>query len=94
MLVLARYTNSGNAIWLSDLVPPDTVTRIRLVPSSGIGFGHIDGEVPLREPIAASVLVLLDEIASARQSEDKVVWYAAAVLAKRLRSDIAYGSAY
>ncbi|HEX8391287.1 MAG TPA: hypothetical protein VF665_02930 [Longimicrobium sp.] len=94
MLVLARYTNSGNAIWLSDLVPPDTVTRIRLVPSSGIGLNQVEGASPLREPIAAPVLALLDEIASARGTEEKAVWYAAAVLAKRLRSDIANGAAH
>ncbi len=94
MLVLTRYTNRQNAVWLSDLVPPDSITRIRLVNASTIGFEQVQGSSPLNEPIAAPILALLDGIAAARATEDRVVWYAAAVLAKRLRQDIDSGSAY
>jgi hypothetical protein len=93
MLVLARYTTPQNAVWLSDLVPPDSITRIRLINASTIGLAQVEGSSPLRTPIAVSVLSLLDGIANARATEDTVVWYAAAVLAMRLRRDIETGAA-
>lgn len=94
MLVLARYTDPRNAIWLSDLVPPDSIRRIPLVLSSSTGFYPITGEVPLSGSIAPQVLALLDEVAAARSKEEAPVWYAAAVLAKRLRRDMEAGHAH
>lgn len=93
MLVLTRYTDPRNAVWLTDLVPPDSITRIPLVGSSGTGYFPIEGDVPLTGPIAESVLALLDEVAAARDSEQEAVWYAAAVLGRRLRRDIEAGFA-
>jgi hypothetical protein len=94
MLVLARYTDPRNAIWLTDLVPPDSIRQIRLVPASSTGFHPLTGDVPLRGPIAPSVLTLLEGIAAARTSEPREVWYAAAVLAKRVRRDVDAGFAH
>jgi hypothetical protein len=94
MLVLARYTDPGNATWLTDLVPPDSITRIPSVGGSSTGFFPIDGEVPLHGPIADPVIALLDQIAAARASEERKVWYAAAVLAKRVREDVESGFAH
>lgn len=93
MLVLTRYTDPHNAIWLTDLVPPDSIARIPLVGGSSTGYYPLDGEQPLSAPIAESVLALLQSIAAARTVEAPEVWYAAAVLARRLSTDIQYGRA-
>ena len=94
MLVLIRYTDKRNALWLSDLVPPDSIRRIPLILSYGTGLDQLSGDAPLNEPIAASVLSLFEEIAVDRKAEPKHVWYAAAVLAERLRRDMRRGFAH
>jgi hypothetical protein len=92
MLVLARYTDPRNAIWLSDLRPPSTIRRVPLILSSASHAAQIDGDEPVGA-VAAEVLALLDGIAAARQSERSEVWYAAAVLARRVRRDVEDGFA-
>jgi hypothetical protein len=92
MLVLAKYVDPGSAVWLTDLVPPDPITYIRLIGGSTTARNQLVGAEPI-ESVAASVLALLDEIAAARSSEPREVWYAAAVLARRVRSDIESGVA-
>lgn len=92
MLVLTRYTDPRNAIWLSDLRPPDPIRRVPLVLSSASHGAQVDGEEPVGA-VAVEVLALLDGIAAARQTETPEVWYAAAVLARRLRRDIEQGFA-
>ncbi len=52
------------------------------------------GDAPLTDPIAASVLSLFEQIAASRETEPVEVWYAAAVLAARLKRDIEAGFAY
>lgn len=91
MLVLARYTDPENAIWLTDLLPPATVERIPLVGASSTGYNAVNGDVRLTQPIAPAILALLDGIAAARGTDDRTVWYAAAVLAKRVRWDMEAG---
>lgn len=93
MLVLAKYVNPGSALWLTDLVPPDSIGRIRLVGASTTADNQLVGAEPLVNPIGESVLALLDEIAAARSEEPREVWYAAAVLACRVRRDIELGRA-
>lgn len=93
MLVLSRYTDPNNAIWLTDLRPPNPVRRIPLIGSSGVDNAQVDGDEHVG-PVASEVLTLLDGIAAARQTESTEVWYAAAVLARRLRRDIEAGFAH
>jgi hypothetical protein len=92
MLVLSRYTDPLNAIWLSDLRPPSPIRRIPLILSSSSHNAQVDGDVPVGG-VAGDVLALLDQIAAERQTESPEVWYAAAVLARRLRRDIHQGFA-
>jgi hypothetical protein len=94
LLVLARYTDPQNAIWLGDLVPPDTIDWIPLKLGWAAEARQTMGDVPLTEPIAAPVLALFEQIAAARETEPVQVWYAAAVLAQRLRRDIQAGFAH
>ncbi|HEX8391289.1 MAG TPA: hypothetical protein VF665_02940 [Longimicrobium sp.] len=94
LLVLARNTDPRNAIWLSDLIPPDTIDWIPLKLGWGTGPRQLMGDAPLTEPIAASVLDLFEGIAANRDTEPTAVWYAAAVLAERLRRDIRRGFAH
>lgn len=92
MLVLSRYSDPHNAIWLTDLRPPSPVQRIPLLLSSASHGAQIDGDERVGA-VAAEVLALFDGIAAARQTESPEVWYAAAVLARRLRRDIEHGFA-
>lgn len=92
MLVLSRYTDPNNAIWLEALHPPTPITRIPLIGSSGVDYAQVDGDEHVG-PVASEVLTLFEEIAAARETESEEVWYAAAVLARRLRRDIEAGFA-
>jgi hypothetical protein len=91
MLVLARYVDPGSAVWLTDLVPPDSIRRVPLIGASTTATGQLTGAQPLDAPVSAQVLALLESIAAARAEEPREVWYAAAVLARRVRSDINLG---
>jgi len=94
MLVLHRYVDPGSALWLSDLVPPDSIRRIPLVGASSTATGQLTGAQPLTTPVAPAVLTLLESVAAARNDEPREVWYAAAVLARRVQADINLGRAH
>jgi hypothetical protein len=94
MLVLSKYVDPYSAVWFSDLRPPsDTVTRIPLVGGSTTAGGQIDGSNPLIGHVAPAVQELLEQVSAQRTAETRAVWYAAAVLAKRVKFDIASGRA-
>ena len=94
MLALAAYVDPRNAIRFSDLRPPrGGPTRIPLVPNWTTAGGQSQGSVPLQRPVAPEVKAMLEEIANSRGRERTEIWYAAAVLAKRVDADIRYGRA-
>lgn len=93
MLVLAKYVDPGSAAGLSDLAPPDSIVHIRLIGASTTASAQSIGAEPVPGPVGASVLALLEGIAGMRSEEPREVWYAAAVLARRVRSDIELGRA-
>lgn len=93
MLVLAKYVDPGSALWLTDLVPPDSIGHIRLRTASTTASLQLVGAQPLTAPVAGEVLALFERLAAARSTEPREVWYAAAVLARRVRSDIELGRA-
>jgi hypothetical protein len=87
MIALARYVDPSIAIDLSELrAPAEPTTRIRFY-----GGGHVDvvqthGAQRLGS-VTAEVLALLNRIAADRYTEDRNVWYAAAVLVRRIELD-------
>ena len=94
MLALAAYVDPRNAIRFSDLRPPrGGPTRIPLVPNWTTAGGQSQGSVPIQGAVAAEVKALFSEIARSRTMEPIEIWYAAAVLAKRVEADIRYGRA-
>lgn len=94
MLVLVKYVDPASAIGFSDLVPPDSIVHIPRVGGSTTANNQVIGAVPVPGPVGAAVLALLESIGSARSEEPREVWYAAAVLARRVRSDIELGRAH
>lgn len=56
-------------------------------------YAQVDGDEHVG-PVASEVLALFEGIAAARETESEEVWYAAAVLARRLRGDIEAGFAH
>ncbi|CAA9355156.1 MAG: hypothetical protein AVDCRST_MAG68-3896 [uncultured Gemmatimonadetes bacterium] len=54
---------------------------------------QVPGASPLEGSVAQPVLGLLEQIAAARTTEKLPVWYAAAVLAKRVKLDVEAGRA-
>jgi hypothetical protein len=93
MLVLSRYVDPYSAAWLTDLVPPDSIGHIRLIGGSAAENVQVSGNEPIPGPVAASVLSLLQRLAADRAGEPREVWYAAAVLARRVQRDIELGRA-
>jgi hypothetical protein len=93
MLVLSRYVNVHSAVWLSQLVPPDSITRIRLPLGSSVDVAQVDGTEALGHGIGPEVLGLLERIGADRVNEPVRVWYAAARLARRVRSDMEFDPA-
>jgi hypothetical protein len=93
MMLLAAYADPGVPIVLHDLVPPDSITRIALLLGSSMeGPSFVGGSQPIPQRLAASVLTLLQPIAAARASEPRAVWYAAAVISRRLQRDVTAGN--
>jgi hypothetical protein len=93
MLVLSRYVDPHSAVWFSDLRPPvGEVRHIPLVLSWSTSGNQLNGTRPLGS-VAPSVLAALREVAARRDDEPRAVWYAAEVLAKRVRRDIEAGLA-
>jgi hypothetical protein len=94
MLGLSRYVDPGNAIWFSDLrAPAEPVRRIPLVTSWSTAANQLSGAEPISTHVADAVLQLFDGISAQRDKQPIEVWYAAAVLATRVRADIASGRA-
>lgn len=94
MLALGRYVDSHSAVWFSDLRPPEgPVRRIPLVTSWSTNGNQLAGSQPVSGAVARPVLELLEEVAARRETEPREVWYAAAVLARRVKADIDYGRA-
>jgi hypothetical protein len=94
MIALTRYVDPHNAIGFPDVRPPSGgIRRIPLVSNWTTGGGQSKGAVPLQGPAAPEVQALLQQIASARATERPEIWYAAAVLAKRVEADIRLGRA-
>jgi hypothetical protein len=91
MLLLARYVEPGNAIVFQSLRPPvGQISHIPVITDSNTGSIQMPGGVPLSGSVGPAVLALLAAIAADRDSEPTAVWYAAAVLSKRLEADL-YG---
>jgi hypothetical protein len=89
MLTLAGYVDPGITIDLSELQPPTgTIERIRFRGGTSIHAVQVQGAQPLGS-VTAEVLSLLNAVAANRSSEPREVWYAAAVLARRIDMDIA-----
>lgn len=87
MLVLARYVDPYNAAWFNEVAPPaeGTIRHVRVPLGSALHSNSITGASPLPSTMLDEVVELLGQVAAARRTEPRTVWYAAAVLAKRLR---------
>ena len=89
LIGLTEYVNPGISIDISELRPPEgEVERIRFYGGSAVDYVHVPGARPIG-PVADEVLPLLNRIAADRSGEPRQVWYAAAVLARRLQLDAA-----
>lgn len=85
MITLARYVDPSIAIDLSELRAPEgEIRRIRFYGGTAIDVARVPGAQPLG-PIRDDVYSLLNTIAADRSGEPRDVWYAAAVLARRVR---------
>lgn len=86
MLALARYVDPHDAAWFNELTPPEgTIRHIRAPLGSALHSNAITGASPLPPTVRSEVVELLGQIAAARQTEPRTVWYAAAALAKDMR---------
>ena len=86
MIALARYVKRTIAIDLSELCVPDgPLTRIRYYGGSAVERAQVHGAQPLGD-VKTEVVSLLDRIAADRSGEPREVWYAAAVLSRRVGS--------
>jgi hypothetical protein len=86
MIALAQYVDPTIAIDLSELrVPDGPVERIRFFGGSAVDVVHVRGAQPVGD-VSAEVRALLDRIAADRSGEPREVWYAAAVLSRRVGS--------
>lgn len=93
MLVLMKYSDPHGAYWFSDVRPPsDSIRRIPLVGGSTTAGEQLIGAQPIAGSVTPAVLELLEHIASRRFEESRTVWYAAAVLTKRIKFDLERGT--
>jgi hypothetical protein len=85
MIALTRYVNPHIVIDLCHLQAPagEADPVVRLQGGSTVDVVQVPGAQPFGA-VTAEVLSLLRGIASARDSEPRAVWYAAAVIARRL----------
>lgn len=84
MIGLAEYVDPRISIDLSELcVPEGPITRIRFRGGSAVDVVQVPGAQPLGS-VKGEVVVLLNGIAADRTGEPREVWYAAAVLARRV----------
>lgn len=90
MIALTLYVDPHIAIDLSHLRPPPGGANpaIRYRGGSAVDVVQVPGAQALG-PVTSDVLTLLNEVASARAREPREVWYAAAVLARRIQMDAA-----
>ncbi len=85
MIALAQYVDAGISIDLSQLrVPEGPITRIRFRGGSAVDVVQVPGAQPLGS-VRNDVRSLLAAIAANRSGEPREVWYAAAVLLRRVR---------
>lgn len=86
MIALAQYVKPAISIDLSELrVPDGPITHIRFYGGSAVDVVHVPGAQPLGD-VSAEVRTLLNRIAADRSREPREVWYAAAVLSRRVGS--------
>jgi hypothetical protein len=84
MIALAEYVDAGISIDLSELqVPEGPITRIRFRGGSAVDVVQVPGAQPLGS-VRNEVRGLLSTIAANRTGEPREVWYAAAVLLRRV----------
>lgn len=89
MIALANYVDPAISIDLSELRPPDgEIARVRSRGGVSLHAVQVPGAQPLGL-VTPEVLALLNGIAADRTGEPREVWYAAAVLARRLELDAA-----
>lgn len=89
MITLARYVDPGIRIDLSDLRPPaGAIERIRVWGGTSTHPVQVQGAQSLGS-VDAEVLSLLNTVAGNRSGEPREIWYAAAVLARRVEADTA-----
>jgi hypothetical protein len=95
MIALARYVNPSRVLTLRDLEPPSGSTRRvpLLVTGSTTGWVQVPGSEPIHGRIAPAVLGLFEEIAEAEEARNRMVWFAAASLARAVGTDIELGRA-
>lgn len=92
MLVLAQYVDPHNGMGFQDVRPPNgTVRYIPLVINWVTHATQVPGSEPLPGAVGQEVLTALRRLADRRDSESRTVWYAAAVLARRVERDIRQG---
>lgn len=90
MLVLAKYVNRGSGVWLTDLVPPDSIRYIPIASGSTTHTSYSDGSVALPNSVGPEVLSMLQRLTQDRVSQPRHVWYAAGRLAKRVEADLRF----
>jgi hypothetical protein len=89
MIALANYVDPAISIDLSELRPPQGhITRVRYRGGTSLHAVQVPGTQPLGL-VTAEVLALLNGIAADRSAETRDVWYAAAVLSRRIEMDAA-----
>lgn len=88
MLALAKLTNPGIGVPLGFLVPPDTIRRVPMAAGSTTHSPYAVGPVPLPAGYRSQVLALLEQLATDRTGQPREVWYAAGMLAQRVRFDL------
>jgi hypothetical protein len=88
MLVLAKYVNPGNGVYLAQLVPPDTIRYVRMATGSTNHRSSFDGSVPLPAGYGRNVLTVLERLAGDRAHQPRAVWYAAEMLRQRVEFDL------
>lgn len=92
MLSLAKYVDPYSALSFSDVsLPAGPVHRIPLVSAWSTNGAYATGTRPITGPVATTVLALLEQVAAQEVTENRAVWYAASVVARRVKSDVALG---
>jgi hypothetical protein len=92
MLALMKLADPYGAYWFSDVRPPaDSIRRIRLIRGSTTAGQQMSGAQPLPARATPGVLEIFAGISRRRADEPRSVWYAAAVLERRIRFNIEQG---